>query len=123
MVGLGLAMAALAQRPDVLMVAPVHRNPAIRADLLPPLPGLPNVRIVEPLPYSDFARLPRLPDLVISGSGGIQEEAPSVGTPALVLSSVTERREAADAGSALLVGARPAHILAAARRLLDNDRK
>jgi UDP-N-acetylglucosamine 2-epimerase (non-hydrolysing) len=76
---------------------------------------------LEPLPYSDFARLLRRAHLVISDSGGIQEEAPSVGTPVLVLRSVTERTEAIDAGSALLVGTRPADIVAAGRRLLDND--
>jgi UDP-N-acetylglucosamine 2-epimerase (non-hydrolysing) len=121
MAGVGRALADLAQRPDVLMVVPVHRNPAVRRDLLPPLLECPNVRILEPLPYSDFARLLRRAHLVISDSGGIQEEAPSVGTPVLVLRSVTERTEAIDAGSALLVGTRPADIVAAGRRLLDND--
>lgn len=119
--GLGQAMADLAQRPDVLMVVPVHRNPEVRRFLLPPLLACPNVRIMEPLPYGDFARLLRRADLAISDSGGIQEEAPSVGTPVLVLRSVTERTEAIDAGSALLVGTRPPDILAAAHRLLDND--
>jgi UDP-N-acetylglucosamine 2-epimerase (non-hydrolysing) len=121
MAGVGRALADLAQRPDVLMVVPVHRNPAVRRDLLPPLLERPNVRIVEPLPYGDFARLLRRADLVISDSGGIQEEAPSVGTPVLVLRSVTERMEAIDAGSALLVGTKPADIVAAGHRLLDND--
>jgi UDP-N-acetylglucosamine 2-epimerase (non-hydrolysing) len=119
--GLGHAMADLAQRADVLMVVPVHRNPEVRRFLLPPLLGCPNVRIMEPLPYGDFARLLRRADLVISDSGGIQEEAPSVGTPVLVIRSVTERMEAIDAGSALLVGTRPADILSATNRLLDND--
>jgi UDP-N-acetylglucosamine 2-epimerase (non-hydrolysing) len=121
MVGLGQALAELAKRPDVLLVVPVHPNPAVRADLLPPLLGLPNVRIMDPLPYGDFSRLLRRADLAISDSGGIQEEAPSVGTPVLVLRSLTERMEAVDAGSALLVGTQPANVLAAARRLLDND--
>lgn len=118
--GLGRALAELAARPDVLLVIPAHLNPVVRRDLLEPVARLDNVRVLDPLPYPDLARLLQRADLVLSDSGGIQEEAPTFGTPALVLRDTTERREAIDAGCALLVGTDPALIVKSATALLDD---
>jgi UDP-N-acetylglucosamine 2-epimerase (non-hydrolysing) len=80
------------------------------------------VLVTNPLPYGDFARLLSRAELVLSDSGGVQEEAPSFGVPVLVLREVTERREAVEAGCALLVGTDPARIVGNASRLLvDRD--
>ena len=122
MADIGTALAELARRPDVLIVLPAHPNPVVRADVLPKLIGRENVRIVEPLGYGDFARLLQRADLALSDSGGLQEEAPSVGTPVLILRETTERIEAVQAGTAKLVGTDPATIVAEAARLLDDPR-
>lgn len=90
--------------PELLVVLPVHRNPIVREALLPPIAGIPNILVTEPLSYGEFARAMRTARLILSDSGGVQEEAPSLGTPVLVLRDTTERPEAVTAGTVRLVG-------------------
>ncbi|MGK5640660.1 non-hydrolyzing UDP-N-acetylglucosamine 2-epimerase [Streptomyces sp. URMC 126] len=118
--GMGRAIRRLADRGDVEILLPLHKSPAVRDALLPELTGHPRVRVVEPLGYLDFSATLAACDLVLTDSGGVQEEAPSLGKPALVLRTTTERPEAVDAGAARLVGTVPDAILAATERLLDD---
>ena len=91
------AVARLAKEfEDVTFVVPAHLNPVVREVLLPPLEGLANVTITDPLSYGDFARAMDACTLVLTDSGGVQEEAPSLGKPVLVLRETTERPEAVD---------------------------
>lgn len=92
------------QEPDVLFVLPMHANPLVRETFRPALEDLANVLLTEPLGYTDFARLTALSTLVVTDSGGVQEEAPSLGKPVLVLREDTERPEAVTAGTARLIG-------------------
>ena len=107
-------------RPDVEVVLPAHPNPAVRRQVLDVLGGVGRVTITDPLPYAQMARLLAQCALVLSDSGGIQEEAPSFGVPALVLRDVTERMEAVDSGCAVLVGTDRERITSLTLRLLDN---
>ncbi|WP_262059942.1 non-hydrolyzing UDP-N-acetylglucosamine 2-epimerase [Streptomyces sp. STR69] len=118
--GMGRALSRLAARGDVEIVLPLHRSPAVREVLLPELEGRQGVSLVEPLGYLDFAATLAECDLVLTDSGGIQEEAPSLGKPALVLRTTTERPEAVDVGAARLVGTDPEVIVSAAEELLDD---
>lgn len=118
MAGIGRALARLAEDPGLIIVVPLHRNPVVRRSILPAVEGLANVVVVEPLPYGSFARLIERADLVLTDSGGIQEEAPSLGKPVLVLRDTTERPEAVDAGTVALVGTEEDRIVACARHLL-----
>ena len=120
---IGDAVADVARAsPDVLVVVPVHRNPIVRESLLPSLRGLANVRIVEPLGYAAFVRLMRRAHVILTDSGGIQEEAPSLGTHVLVTRDSTERLEAVATGAVKLVGTRRDGIARALRAHLDDDR-
>ncbi|GAA2921214.1 UDP-N-acetylglucosamine 2-epimerase (non-hydrolyzing) [Streptomyces thioluteus] len=114
------AVRRLADRGDVEILLPLHKSPAVRDALLPELTGHPRVRVVEPLGYLDFSATLAACDVVLTDSGGVQEEAPSLGKPALVLRTTTERPEAVEAGAARLVGTVPDVILAAVERLLDD---
>lgn len=118
--GMGRAVRRLADRGDVEILLPLHKSPAVRDALLPELTGHPRVRVVEPLGYLDFSATLAACDVVLTDSGGVQEEAPSLGKPALVLRTTTERPEAVEAGAARLVGTVPDVILAAVERLLDD---
>jgi UDP-N-acetylglucosamine 2-epimerase (non-hydrolysing) len=121
--GVGRALAEIARtEPDVLVVFPIHRNPVVRETLLPLLTGLSNVRIVEPLAYGGLVRLMRRSDLILTDSGGIQEEGPSLGKPVLVLRDTTERPEAVAAGTVRLVGTEETAIVGATRTLLHDER-
>ncbi|MFD9196623.1 non-hydrolyzing UDP-N-acetylglucosamine 2-epimerase, partial [Streptomyces phaeochromogenes] len=91
---MGAALRRLADRGDVEIVLPLHRSPAVREALLPALEGHPGISVVDPLDYLDFAATLAACDLVMTDSGGLLEEAPSLGKPALVLRSTTERPEA-----------------------------
>lgn len=123
MEGIGRALARVARQvPDAVMVLPAHPNPRVRSSLLPPLAGLDNVRVVEPLGYRDFSGLLSRASLVITDSGGIQEEAPSLGIPVLVLREVTERGEAVAAGTVELVGTHEDRIVARAEEMLSGPR-
>lgn len=117
------AIASLARmEPGVGFVVPAHPNPAVRDVLLPPLEGLANVLVVEPVPYGEFCRLLSESSVVLTDSGGVQEEAPSLGKPVLVMRETTERPEGIDAGSARLVGTHHDAIIREVRALLDHPR-
>lgn len=118
--GMGRALTRLARRGDVEIVLPLHKSPAVRDVLLPELDGHQGISLVEPLGYLDFAATLAECDLVLTDSGGIQEEAPSLSKPSLVLRTTTERPEAVEAGSARLVGTDPETIVAWAEKLLDD---
>jgi UDP-N-acetylglucosamine 2-epimerase (non-hydrolysing) len=103
--GIGEAIARLAsEHPEIGFVLPLHPNPRVRSTLRPLLQGLGNVLLCEPVSYGEFARLLARCHLVITDSGGIQEEAPALGKPVLVTREVTERVEGVDAGTLALVG-------------------
>lgn len=116
------ALAALSERGDVRIVYPVHLNPNVQEPVRRLLGDLPDVSLVEPMSYLPFARLLQTAHIVITDSGGIQEEAPVFGKPVLVTRDTTERPEAVEAGVAQLVGADAARIVEAASRLLDDER-
>ncbi|MDT0451750.1 non-hydrolyzing UDP-N-acetylglucosamine 2-epimerase [Streptomyces hesseae] len=118
---MGRTLRRLADRGDVEIVLPLHKSPAVREALLPELSDHPAVRIVEPLGYVDFSATLAGCDLVLTDSGGIQEEAPTLGKPTLVLRTTTERPEAVESGAARLVGTEPQAILEAAMQLLDDE--
>jgi UDP-N-acetylglucosamine 2-epimerase (non-hydrolysing) len=118
----GRAIAEIARtEPDVLVVFPIHRNPVVREAVVPLLECLPNVRIVEPLAYGGLVRLMRRADMILTDSGGIQEEGPSLGKPVLVLRDTTERPEAVVAGTVRLVGTEETAIVGATRTLLHDE--
>jgi UDP-N-acetylglucosamine 2-epimerase (non-hydrolysing) len=116
------AVAKLMWRGDTEVVFPVHRSPAVRDVVLPALGGVEGVHLCEPLAYLDFIHVLDSSDLVLTDSGGIQEEAPALGKPVLVLRETTERPEAVEAGVARLVGTAPAAVHDAVTRLLDDRR-
>ncbi|MBD0842623.1 non-hydrolyzing UDP-N-acetylglucosamine 2-epimerase [Streptomyces sp. TRM68416] len=118
--GMGRALRRLAGRGDVEILLPLHKSPAVREVLLPELDGHEGIALVEPLGYLDFAATLAECDLVLTDSGGIQEEAPSLSKPALVLRTTTERPEAVEAGAARLIGTDPEAIVDAAAELLDD---
>jgi len=114
------AVRRLAARPDVAVIFPVHLNPNVRAVMDGALGGIANVAMIEPLDYPHFARLLSIADLMLTDSGGVQEEAPALGKPVLVMRETTERPEGVDAGTAMLVGTDADRIVAEATRLLDD---
>ncbi len=105
--------------PDTHFVYPVHLNPNVRSPVNAILRDRTNIWLTEPLTYEPFIHLLRHAHLVLTDSGGIQEEAPSLGKPVLVMREVTERPEAVDAGTVRLVGAHRAQIIEETARLLD----
>lgn len=114
------ALAALASRPDIHIVLPVHPNPNVREPVARLLGGRANVTLMNPLEYVPFVDLMRRAYMLITDSGGIQEEAPSLGKPVLVMREKTERPEAVAAGTVKLVGTDPEVILREAELLLDD---
>lgn len=106
--------------PDINFIFPVHLNPVVREVVWPLLTGIKNFHLIDPLNYSDFAQLLSRSFFVISDSGGLQEEAPSLGVPVLVLRSVTERPEAVRHGTVKLVGTDKKNILRYSRKLLND---
>ncbi len=116
------ALAELAEaHPEVHFVYPVHLNPNVQEPVIAMLSGRSNVHLIAPLDYEPFAFLLQHCTLVLTDSGGIQEEAPSLGKPVLVMRDVTERPEAVDAGTVKLVGANRARIVRQVKELLDNE--
>lgn len=115
------ALAELARRPDVQVAWPVHPNPRVRGPVTERLGGLPNIQLLDPLDYVAFVDLMRRSHLLLTDSGGIQEEAPSLGKPVLVMRESTERPEAVDAGTVKLVGTDSCRIVGEAARLLDDQ--
>lgn len=114
------ALAQLANREDVQVVYPVHPNPNVQDPVNRLLAGHPNIRLIEPLSYVPFVDLMRRAYLLITDSGGIQEEGPSLGKPILVMREKTERPEAVTAGTVKLVGTDERRILEEATKLLEN---
>jgi len=114
------AIAALAGRADTAVIFPVHPNPQVRPLMEERLGEHPDVALIDPLDYPHFVRLMDMSDLILTDSGGIQEEAPSLGKPVLVMRDTTERPEGVEAGTALLVGTDTGRIVGEATRLLDN---
>jgi UDP-N-acetylglucosamine 2-epimerase (non-hydrolysing) len=108
--------------PDLGFVFPVHLNPAVRDVVHPTLRDQPNVHLIEPLDYLDFVNLMARSHLIITDSGGVQEEAPALGKPVLVLRTVTERPEALKSGTVKLVGLDEDKIFVTTKTLLDDAR-
>jgi UDP-N-acetylglucosamine 2-epimerase (non-hydrolysing) len=107
--------------PDVQIVLPLHKNPVVREAVVPFLQGLPNAVLLEPLDYLDFVHALAGSTLVITDSGGVQEEGPSLGKPILVLREKTERPEAVQFGTVKLVGLNADRIYRTARTLLTRS--
>jgi UDP-N-acetylglucosamine 2-epimerase (non-hydrolysing) len=115
------ALASIARiRPDCAIVYPVHLNPSVREPVFRLLGGVPNIVLLEPLDYPCLIWLMSKCELILTDSGGIQEEAPSLGKPVLVLRDVTERMEGVEAGTARLVGTDPQKIVTETVRLLED---
>jgi UDP-N-acetylglucosamine 2-epimerase (non-hydrolysing) len=106
--------------PDVEVVFPVHKNPKVRQVVMEVLGDVERVHLVDPLDYEPFINLMNKSHIILTDSGGLQEEAPSLGKPVLVLRDTTERPEAVEAGTVELVGTDRRKVLAAGRRLLDD---
>ncbi|MDO5634351.1 MAG: UDP-N-acetylglucosamine 2-epimerase (non-hydrolyzing) [Micrococcus sp.] len=121
--GVGRALARLAADfPEVSFVLPAHRNPVVREAILPALEGAENVIVTEPLAYGEFTHLLSQASVVLTDSGGVQEEAPSLGKPVLVMRENTERPEAVKAGTVRLIGTDEQRIYdEVARLLVDKD--
>ncbi|MGO4145621.1 non-hydrolyzing UDP-N-acetylglucosamine 2-epimerase [Paenarthrobacter sp. YAF11_1] len=120
--GVGRALARIAEaEPDLLIVLPVHKNPVVREAVLPALEGKNNVIVTEPLAYGEFTRMLSLAHLVLTDSGGVQEEAPSLGKPVLVMRDNTERPEAVYAGTVSLIGTDEDRIVKEVDRLLNQE--
>lgn len=114
------ALRRIAAFPGVQIVYPVHPNPNVRAHTRSRLQGVENISLIEPLGYVPFVELLDRAYLVLTDSGGVQEEAPSLGKPVLVLRETTERPEAVEAGTAILTGTDEDRIVEAAQRLLTD---
>lgn len=114
------ALATLARRDDLQIVYPVHLNPQVRNVVMTELAGLPNVHLIDPLDYLDFVWFMQRAYLILTDSGGVQEEAPYLGKPVLVMRDVTERPEAVRAGTVALVGTDSQRITTEVNRLLDD---
>ena len=115
------AIAQISTRHDVEIVYPVHLNPRVREPVFRHLADLPNVHLIEPLDYLAFVHLMNEAYLILTDSGGIQEEAPSLGKPVLVMRDTTERPEAVAAGTVRLVGTDAERITTETARLLDEQ--
>ncbi|OFN79503.1 MULTISPECIES: non-hydrolyzing UDP-N-acetylglucosamine 2-epimerase [unclassified Corynebacterium] len=107
--------------PDINFVLPLHLNPKVRGAVLPEVESLPNVIITDPLPYDQFTKLLDRATIILTDSGGVQEEAPALGKPVLVMRQNTERPEAVVAGTVKLVGTNRSLIVAEAKLLLDDS--
>lgn len=117
------ALGELARRPDVQILYPVHLNPNVKGPVMARLGGLSSVRLVEPVDYPDFVALMSRAHIILTDSGGIQEEAPALRKPVLVMRDTSERPEAIDFGVARLVGTDPDAIVSGVSELLDDPRR
>ncbi|HZX80234.1 MAG TPA: UDP-N-acetylglucosamine 2-epimerase (non-hydrolyzing) [Lysobacter sp.] len=115
-----LALRDLAARPDVQILYPVHLNPNVQGPVNDLLSDVPGIHLIAPQDYLPFVYLMDRSDVILTDSGGVQEEAPSLGKPVLVMRETTERPEAVEAGTVRLVGTDRARIVAEATRLLDD---
>lgn len=121
---IGHALSVLAARyPHYDFVFPMHRNPLVREAIMPPVARQQNVVLIEPLPYEEFCQLMKRATIVLTDSGGVQEEAPSLGKPVLVMRENTERPEAVEAGVARLVGTDPSAIVSAVAQLIEDPQE
>ena len=111
---------AIAYAGKVTLIYPVHLNPKVQEPAHRLLVGVPNIRLIKPVDYVSMVHLMKRAHLILTDSGGIQEEAPALGKPVLVLREKTERPEALQAGTAILVGTDPERIVRETRRLLDD---
>ena len=111
----------LAKFPDTNLVYPMHKNPAVREVVKRALGTHPRVELIEPLDYLPFVQAMQRAHLILTDSGGVQEEAPALGIPVLVLRRTTERPEGVDAGTANLIGTERADIVEAASLLLGDE--
>lgn len=119
--GVGRALARLADaEPDLVIVLPAHKNPVVREAVLPAIEAKANVIVTEPLAYGEFTRMLALAHVVLTDSGGVQEEAPSLGKPVLVMRDNTERPEAEHAGTVRLIGTGEQRIVDEVSRLLHH---
>ncbi|GGK13332.1 non-hydrolyzing UDP-N-acetylglucosamine 2-epimerase [Luteimonas terricola] len=114
------ALKAIASRGDTQVVYPVHLNPNVQEPVRRILSDQPDIHLIEPLNYLPFVYLMSRSYLIVTDSGGVQEEAPSLGKPVLVMRNTTERPEAVDAGTVRLVGTDAARIIQHANQLLDD---
>lgn len=119
--GVGRALASIADTyPEMVIVLPAHKNPVVREAILPSLKGKANVMVTEPLAYGEFTRLISMAHIVLTDSGGVQEEAPSLGKPVLVMRDNTERPEAVDAGTVKLIGTEEDVIVSEVNQLMQD---
>ncbi|MBK5264082.1 MAG: UDP-N-acetylglucosamine 2-epimerase (non-hydrolyzing) [Alphaproteobacteria bacterium] len=121
MENIAAAISAIADRPDLAVIFPVHPNPNVRRVMDAVLAGHDNVAMIDPLDYPHFVRLLDMCDIVLTDSGGVQEEAPSLGKPVLVMRETTERPEGVAAGTAKLVGTDKDRIVSEIFNLLDDS--
>ena len=121
MENIALAIKAIAARDDVACIFPVHLNPNVRTVMERMLGTEPNVAMIEPLDYPSFARLLSISHIMLTDSGGVQEEAPALGKPVLVMRDTTERPEGVTAGTAKLIGTDKNRIISEIFTLLDDD--
>ena len=121
MENIAAAITAIAARDDVACIFPVHLNPNVRSVMDKMLGNLPNVALIEPLDYPLFARLLSISHIMLTDSGGVQEEAPALGKPVLVMRDTTERPEGITAGTAKLIGTDKNRIISEIFTLLDDD--
>jgi UDP-N-acetylglucosamine 2-epimerase (non-hydrolysing) len=117
---LALKELALQAGEDVQFLFPVHRNPQVYQPVHQQLENIPNITLLPPLDYVSLVQLMKRSTLILTDSGGIQEEAPSLGVPVLVLRHVTERPEGVEAGAARLIGTEPERIVAETMHLLTD---
>ncbi len=115
------ALIKLSKRDDVAIIYPLHPNPNVVEVMQPALGAIDNIALIDPLDYLDFVAMLEACDLVLTDSGGIQEEAPTIGKPVLVMRNTTERPEGIEAGTSLLVGANKDVIVDNTNRLLDDQ--
>lgn len=118
---IGQAVAELARKyPELTVVFPIHKNPKVRSAIRPAVESLENVFLIEPLAYAEFTQMLSLADVVLTDSGGVQEEAPSLGKPVLVMRENTERPEAVVAGTVKLIGTHKQRLVDEVSLLLDS---
>lgn len=115
------ALEGISQRDDVQIIYPVHLNPNVKGPVEARLGSIEGIRLIPPQDYLPFVHLMRRADIILTDSGGVQEEAPSLGKPVLVMRETTERPEAVDAGTVKLVGTDKELILRQTNTLLDDE--
>lgn len=120
MAAIARAIRAIADRPDTAVIFPVHPNPQVRPVMEAMLGDHPDIALIDPLDYPHFVRLMAMSEIVLTDSGGVQEEAPSLGKPVLVMRDTTERPEGVAAGTAKLVGTDESSIVTGIFTLLDD---